>query len=126
MSPTKSPADATGTAGSAGSRADRPESEQRRGFAADWRVRENCGKSAGELREDSSFLGVPADLQPLPPAVPAPSLVPVPSLKMPREVNPADALKLRGDAWHGAAVGRSLTKGGRGSSDAAATGRHMS
>lgn len=59
MKPPNRPAGAAGTAGTPGSRADRPESKRRRGSAADGLLRENCGKTPGGLREDSSaWLGL--------------------------------------------------------------------
>jgi hypothetical protein len=110
----KRAAGAAGTAGTAGSRADRPESEQRRDSAAGELLREKRGKSAGELREDSSILGVPADLQPLPPTAPAPSLVPVSSLKMPREVAPAEAPEAPGDQTAMPRAAEARTRAGAG------------
>jgi DNA repair protein RadC len=107
-------ADAAGTAGTAGSPADRPQSKQRRGSAAGGGLRENCGKTAGKLREHSSTLTVaplvadPAPLEPRPPrrravqtpapaaadrtpAELAPSLAPACPSQVPREGNPAPA-----------------------------------
>jgi hypothetical protein len=119
MKAPKRPADAVGTAGTAGKPADRPESKQRRGFAADRLLRENCGMTAGELRElreeheESSLPPALPELQPLPMPRPARSLVRLRRPKAPREVQPAAAPTLRGDGAKLPRLAHSMVKRGR-------------
>ena len=99
MNAPKRPAGAASTAGTAGSQADRPEIKRRRRSAADGLLRENCGKTTGTLREDSSAVsGGSAGLQPAGRAAPdasAPALVRPSRRRMPREVAPPPAQPMR-------------------------------